>query len=695
MNRMIVAIPAGLIAGAVVGLMFGGLWLQWQLGANMNSGNPFVLVTDFPGFRALRQDPWRTAYLIVLGGALVLALAGVVFSITHRLTTYGTAHFQTRSEVKKNGLAQPIGSGLVYGKFGKPDLKNRTGRFVSGLYDLFPHALVVAPTRSGKGVGYVIPNTLLFPGSCVVMDVKGEIFEATSRHRLAQGDKVFRFAPFDFENPTHRYNPLERIAAIADTDQRFTELSKLASYFLVPKNEKGGASDFIVGARQLFVAAGMLAIERNTPTIGAISRILFGSGNKEKAYQRFATETRHEQAATIFLNFSGYSDRTLSSYASVLDGAGLGLWLNPRIEKVTSGNDFSWNDIRRRPHSIYIVAISDDIPTLAPLLRLIFGELIATMRSRIPDPKVEPWPVQIILDEFDQLGHMPIVVQSLKQLAGHGVRVSIITQSIPGLEDIYTENQRLSIESAAGMKLYIAPNEKKTAAEVSEALGKTTRLSLSDSYSQDGQGILKRSISRRNEERPLLTPGEIRNLDPNKIILIPERQNPIMVDRIIYYEDAYFKPIFEAQKGPLPYPDALRAELDDLKAKVTSLEEAKLSYPPGEQSKAQEQQPDPKLAGEVAEEEHKARLEKAAAEEEAARQAEAAAPASGEASDTDEAMAETPKARKPTLAREVSDELRGENDARSDEDVKDAIKKKAQAKMDAFDARMNGKRAAA
>ena len=619
MNRMIVAIPAGLIAGAVVGLMFGGLWLQWQLGANMNSDNPFVLVTDFPGFRALRQDPWRTAYLIVLGGALVLALAAVVFSITHRLTTYGTAHFQTRSEVKKNGLAQPIGSGLVYGKFGKPDLKNRTGRFVSGLYDLFPHALVVAPTRSGKGVGYVIPNTLLFPGSCVVMDVKGEIFEATSRHRLAQGDKVFRFAPFDFENPTHRYNPLERIAAIADTDQRFTELSKLASYFLMPKNEKGGASDFIVGARQLFVAAGMLAIERNTPTIGAISRILFGSGNKEKAYQRFATETRHEQAATIFLNFSGYSDRTLSSYASVLDGAGLGLWLNPRIEKVTSGNDFSWNDIRRRPHSIYIVAISDDIPTLAPLLRLIFGELIATMRSRIPDPKVEPWPVQIILDEFDQLGHMPIVVQSLKQLAGHGVRVSIITQSIPGLEDIYTENQRLSIESAAGMKLYIAPNEKKTAAEVSEALGKTTRLSLSDSYSQDGQGILKRSISRRNEERPLLTPGEIRNLDPNKIILIPERQNPIMVDRIIYYEDTYFKPIFEAQKGPLPYPDALRAELDDLKAKVTSLEEAKLSYPPGEQSKAQAQQPDPKLAGEVAEEEHKARLEKAAAEEEAAR----------------------------------------------------------------------------
>lgn len=778
MNRMSVAIPAGLIAGAIVGVMFGGLWLQWQLGANLNTGNPFVLVTDFPGFRALRQDPWRTAYLIVLGAALVLALAGVVFSVTHRLTTYGKAHFQTKGEVKRNGLAQPVGSGLVFGKFGKPEKKNRAGRFICGSYDQFPHALVVAPTRSGKGVGYVIPNTLLFPGSCVVMDVKGEIFEATSRHRLAQADRVFRFAPFDFENPTHRYNPLERIAAIADTDKRFTELSKLASYFLTPRNEKGGASDFIVGARQLFVAAGMLAIERKTPTIGAIARILFGSGDKEKAYQRFAKEMRHEQSATIFLNFSGYSDRTLSSYASVLDGAGLGLWLNPRIEKVTSANDFSWEDIRRHPHAIYIVANSDDIPTLAPLLRLMFGELIATMRSRIPDPRLEPWPVQVILDEFDQLGHMPIIVQSLKQLAGHGVRVSIITQSVPGLESIYTENERLSIESAAGMKLYIAPNEKKTAAEVSEALGKTTKLSLSDSYSQDGQGILKRSISRRNEERPLLTPGEVRNLDPNKIILIPERQNPIMVDRIVYYEDAYFQPIFKAQKGPLPYPDALRAEMDDMKAKVTALEQARVPYPPVEAAPtantgtaANEQVHDPKLARTVAEEEHKAKVERAAAEEAAARQAEADAPASvetpskndatadkpktrkprarkaavsGAASQTgaeapagDEAPAEKPKARKPrakkavssktarqgvseapadggdaaapvapdagaapakkpTLARKVSDELRGEKDAGSDEDVIDAIKKKAaQAKMDEFDARLFGKKKAA
>ncbi len=577
MTRLSIAVPAGLIAGAFVGLMIGGLWLQWRSGADPNAGHPFVLLTDFPGLRAAGREPWRSAYGIVLAGAVLMGGVGAVLSVSRRLTTYGKAHFQSRREVRRNGLAQPLGAGLVFGKFGQP---HRKGRFVSGSYDRFPHALVAAPTRSGKGVGYVIPNTLLFPGSCVIMDVKGEIFEATARHRQAQGDRVFRIAPFDFEHPSHRYNPLERIARIADTDQRFTELSKLASYFLIPKTEKGGASDFIVGARQLFVAAGMLAIERGTASIGAIARLLFDTANKEIAFRRLAGETRHAPSATIFLNFSGYSDRTLSSYVSVLDGAGLGLWLNPRIDKVTTVNDFSWNDIRRSPHAIYVVANSDDIPTLAPLLRLMFGELIATMRARIPDPKAEPWPVQIILDEFDQLGPMPIIVQSLKQLAGHGARVSIITQSVPGLESIYSENERLSIEAAAGMKLYIAPNEKKTAGEVAEALGKTTRLALSDSYSQDGKGLLKRSVSRRNEERPLMTPDEIRRLAPDKVILIPERQNPILADRIVYYEDIRFKSLVDAQKGPLPYPDPLRAELDTLRAEMAALRDARVVYSP-------------------------------------------------------------------------------------------------------------------
>ncbi|WP_299913187.1 type IV secretory system conjugative DNA transfer family protein [uncultured Paracoccus sp.] len=589
MNRTFLALPFGILGGALIGLMLGGLWVQHQLGANSASADMFILVKQFPGLARSLTQPWLTGYQIAAAGLVATVLFTLAMSFTETLTQYGRAHFQSPAEIRKNGLLREIGGGLVFARLRTHSILGRIlgrSRFIASGWDKFPHCLVVAPTRAGKGVGYVIPNTLLFPGSCVILDVKGEIFEATSRHRQRQGDEIFYFAPFDFEHASHRYNPLERIAALANPDQQFTELSKLASYFLTT-SEKGGAADFIVGARELFVAGGMLAIERGTPSIGEITRILFGGADKSEVYLARADELRHRQARATFVDFSGYADRTLSSYISVLKGAGLGLWLNPQVDRVTSGSDVSWQRIRMKPQTVYIVVNSDDIVTLAPLMRLLFGELIATLRASLPNPKTEPWPVQIILDEFDQLGRMPIVVQSLKQLAGHGGRVSIITQSIPGLDTLYGENDRLSLESGAGMKFFISPNEKKTAAEVSEALGKTTRLSVSDSLSSDGRGFRRRSVSRRNEERPLMSPDEVRTLDASRVILIPERQNPILADRIVYYRDRYFSKIMAAQSGSLPYPDerhqirSMRDEIEKLQGKVAQFRPLAYAPPAG------------------------------------------------------------------------------------------------------------------
>lgn len=79
---------------------------------------------------------------------MLLSLLAVALTLTHQLTTYGKVHSQSRREVRRNGLMQPLGTGLVFGKFGKP---HKTGRFVSSSYNRFPHALVAAPTQSGKG----------------------------------------------------------------------------------------------------------------------------------------------------------------------------------------------------------------------------------------------------------------------------------------------------------------------------------------------------------------------------------------------------------------------------------------------------------------------------------------------------------------------------------------------------------------
>jgi type IV secretion system protein VirD4 len=185
------------------------------------------------------------------------------------------------------------------------------------------------------------------------------------------------------------------------------------------------------------------------------------------------------------------------------------------------------------------------------------------------------------------------------------VRLSIITQSIPGLDNIYGENVRLSLESAAGMKLYLAANDKKTAGEISDALGKTTKLSVSDSVSRDRDFMQRRSVSRRMEERPLLTPDEVRRLNPDQAILIPERQNPLLVHRIVYFQDPTFKKLFDAQKGPLPYPPKEAADVQVLTQRMEALERRLadrmlVDFVRPEKAKAEAPvEPEPKLAAEI------------------------------------------------------------------------------------------------
>jgi type IV secretion system protein VirD4 len=615
MQRIALLLPLGLTSGLLVGLIAGGLVLNLILGRDPNATGLFVLLAEFPGFDRLTSVPWVLPWQIVGGSTGLFTIAAVALTFRQQLTEYGQSKFQARAGMKANGLLQPLGAGLVFGKLAGPA---KSAPYISATFQKFPHCLVVAPTRAGKGVGYVIPNTLLFNGSVVILDVKGEIFEATSRHRQAEGDAVYRFSPFDFEHPTHRYNPLERVARITNLEQRYTELAKISDYFLTV-SDKGTAGDFLTEGRELFVAAGLLAIERGKPTIGEISRILFGRGATQAVYGEHAEEVKHPNAAQTFRKFAGYSDRTLSSHASVLGGAGMTLWNNPAVDRATSGNDFSFADLRKRPMSIYVVVNADDIRTLSPLVRLFFAELIATMRSTLPHLKLEPWPVMVMLDEFDQLGPMPIVEQALKQLAGHGARVSIITQSIPGLDNIYGENVRLSLESAAGMKLYLAANDKKTAGEISDALGKTTKLSVSDSVSRDRDFMQRRSVSRRMEERPLLTPDEVRRLNPDLAILIPERQNPLLVHRIVYFQDPTFRKLFEAQKGALPYPPRETADVHVLTQRMEALERRLaermvVDFVRPEKAKAEAPVvPEPKLAAEIV------------AREETVRQAESAA----------------------------------------------------------------------
>lgn len=602
MTRIIPLLVAAALS-LIIGVLLAGIYLTVKIGggyAALNTMNPFIIFDYLPNSGRLQQPVFQTSYLIVTGTLVIgIALAAVI-ALTGRLTTYGSAHFQDRAELRRNKMLAEFGAGLLFGRYveppkhtGKSELKISTRKspvkkmapafhakwgsvLISAHYDTFPNAIMVAPTGAGKTVGYVIPTCLTFPGSMVVLDVKGEIFQHTSRHRKATGDDVFRFAPLDFKNPTHQYNPIHRIARFENEAQRFTELQKLSGYFLQVEGE--GASGFISGAQQLFVAAGMLAIQRGVPTLGEIYRILYGAGTEEELeltqgarLLANAKEAKHKATGSIFSTYANYEERIRSSYFSVLSGAGLSNWANPRIEQVTRRNEIDFSTIRAKSQSIYLCVNSDDIPIMASLIRLFFTELVAYLRGAGKLSEAEPHPVLIMLDEFDQLGHMPIFVKAIKETRGNGGRISIVTQSIPGLSTIYNEHERQSLAANCGMKIYITANERATAEEIEADLGTRTGISTSVSTERASISFGRGTVSHNSEERPLLTSSQIRKLDASHVILIPEKQHPILAERIEYYRDPVLQPIYDAQEElELPYPDEERNALRDVQEQLNA-----------------------------------------------------------------------------------------------------------------------------
>ena len=543
-------IAGGILSLTLVGLAIGYVvatgYLTIRYGLSTQAFDITLLAREYRalGATAPRDFLWVN---LILAGFGVAALMLSVTLLGDALTRFGTTHWQTRGEMKRNGFFAKTGGGFLLGKLGPP--RSKRPFLVS---KTFPHALIVAPTGRGKGVGFVIPNLLTYKGSAVVLDVKGENFRETSRFRASMGDKVFRFAPTDWDRPTHRYNPLARIAAMTNPDRQQMELKLTAKLFLQTDNEK--LSGLLAGGIDLFVAAGLLAFERGVPTIGEIYRITASGGDKQKEYLKRAQEVKNSSAKLIFERMASTNNDTLTSYLSLLMTSGLDTWDNRAIDAATATSDFSFRDIRRRPHAIYLVVESEMIRPLAPLIRLFFSDLIASLQAQEPGED-EPWPVMIMLDEFDRLGKMPIVAESIKTLRSFGGNLAIVTQTIPALDEIYGENTRRSLQGGAGVKLYLTPSEQKTIEELSQAVGKTTKRVITRSRAVGRNPFEGRSVSERTEDTPLLTEDQARRMDLDEVILVIDAQMPIRARRIKYFEDPALKVLHAGQAGSFPYPD--------------------------------------------------------------------------------------------------------------------------------------------
>ncbi|RST26396.1 type IV secretory system conjugative DNA transfer family protein [Sphingomonas ginkgonis] len=495
-----------------------------------------------------RHDP--VVLKALAGGALVgTIIAGLMlwWVAKQKPPLHGAARFAKEGEIRRAGFR--AGDGIVLGKKG--------GKFLT--FGGSEHCIVEAPTRSGKGVGIVIPNLLSWQESVVVLDVKRENWDATAGFRKKYGQAVYLFNPTDPEGQTARYNPLGYIDR-TDPDQVVIELQKIATMLFVPPER--GEPFWTDSARTAFVGVGAyLAVADQPFTIGSIYRLMT-TGDTRGFFRRVLDDRSldlSQGCRNALADFTSGADNTFASIVQTVTSK-LSLWLNPRVDAATEASDFDLRELRSRRMSIYLGVSPDELDRVAPLYNLLFQQLVDLNVRDLPDTAT-PLKILVILDEFARIGRAQVIASAFSYVAGYGIRLLPVIQSRSQLRAVYGEHVANEIVANCGVEVAFTPKELRVANELSERIGYVGQESVTKSLTIHGV-LANRSKSMSDQRRALLLPQELMQFPDSELLLLRGGIPPIHGEKIRYYADGLFRARVEPAPEVPPIPRTLRDDED-------------------------------------------------------------------------------------------------------------------------------------
>ena len=405
------------------------------------------------------------------------------------------------------------------------------------------HVLCFAPTRSGKGVGLVIPSLLTWPGSCIVHDIKGENWQLTAGFRGRYG----RVMLFDPTNPkSSAYNPLLEVRRGA-TEVR--DVQNVADILVDPEGSLERRNHWEKTSHSLLVGA-ILHVLYAEPdkTLAGVAAFLSDPRRPIEATLTAMMATAHlgeagphpvvASAARELLNKSENERSGVLSTAMSF----LGLYRDPIVAEVTRRCNWRIADLvdGRQPATLYLVVPPSDISRTKPLIRLILNQIGRRLTEDL-QAKAKRHRVLLMLDEFPALGRLDFFESALAFMAGYGIKSFLIAQSLNQIEKAYGPNN--SILDNCHVRVSFATNDERTARRISDALGTATELRAMKNYAGHrlSPWLGHLMVSRQETARPLLTPGEVMQLPPTDEIAMVAGTPPIRTKKARYYEDARFR----------------------------------------------------------------------------------------------------------------------------------------------------------
>ena len=566
-NARIIALQLSIAVALVVSAMWAATqWAAASLGFQAALGAPWISLAGLPIYAPWKLFPWWLAFdaqapgvfnkagaLAAIGGvaAGLVAIEGAAWRgrVGSTVTTYGSARWADWSDIEAAGLV--AGRGVLLGLYDDAYLRHVGPE----------HVLAVAPTRSGKGVGLVVPTLLTWGQSAVIHDIKGENWELTAGWRSGFSDCVL-FDPTDMQSAC--FNPL---LEVRKGPSEVRDVHNIADILVDPDGTR--PRDHWDKTSHALLTGAILHVlyAEEEKTLARVATLLADPARSIERTLRVMLTTNHlgtEDApvvhpavASIAREVLNKTDNERSGVVSTAMGL-LGLYRDPVIAAATSRSDWCVADLvsGARPMSLYLVVPPSDISRTRPLVRLILNQIARRLTERLPKTAdlASRQRVLLMLDEFPALGRLDFFETSLAFLAGYGVRCFLIAQSLNQLDKAYGTNN--AILDNCHVRVAFAPNDERTAKRLSDALGTTTELRSQRNLAGHrlSPWLSHLAVAEQETPRALMTPGEILQLPANEELVLVSGTPPIRARKLKYYADENFAP------RQLPPPSASMPE---------------------------------------------------------------------------------------------------------------------------------------
>jgi type IV secretion system protein VirD4 len=538
-----------LVCAVVLGFMWAATeWTAWQLAFQPQLGRPWFMLFGWPVYQPPAFFWWWFAYdayahdIFVTGGfiagaggigAFVVAVAMSVWRAREakKVTTYGSARWAEAREIRKAGLLHP--DGVLLGRWKDAYLRHHGPE----------HVLCFAPTRSGKGVGLVVPTLLTWPGSAIVHDIKGENWGLTAGWRARFG-RVLLFDPTNTNSTA--YNPLLEVRR---GEWEVRDVQNIADVLVDPEGALEKRNHWEKTSHSLLVGTilHVLYAEKDK-TLAGVANFLSDPKRPIETTLRAMMTTPHlgktgvhpvvASAARELLNKSENERSGVLSTAMSF----LGLYRDPVVATVTRRCDWRIRDLveAESPVTLYLVVPPSDISRTKPLIRLILNQIGRRLTEEL-ESKRRRHRLLLMLDEFPALGRLDFFESALAFMAGYGLKSFLIAQSLNQIEKAYGQNN--SILDNCHVRVSFATNDERTAKRVSDALGTATEMRAMKNYagSRLSPWLGHLMVSRQETARPLLTPGEVMQLPADDELILMSGCAPIRAKKARYFEDPEMK----------------------------------------------------------------------------------------------------------------------------------------------------------